>query len=107
MSRGKRSGCIETGIRNSPYANAPIVSCILQKPINGIICITALIHVLVRFLLVNGRRHFPKMALALVSAAHILVHENVFFAKQLPVGTKRAFIIRCAIWVAGVWSALH
>ncbi len=68
----------ESRIGNAPDAGiAVVVRHILQQPVDGVVKIAGVVHVLLGFLVVDVRTHLDKCTLRHVAAAHILEDENV------------------------------
>ena len=71
-------GGVETGIGNAPDADLPIViRHMLQKIFNRVIHVRGVVDILRGRLVVDVRTHLDKLALRLVSAAHILIDKDV------------------------------
>ncbi len=68
----------KSGIRNPPDPRVPIiVRHVLQQPVNGVVKIAGVVHVLLRFLVVDMRAHLVERSFRHIAAAHVLIDEDV------------------------------
>src|ERR1051325_3336148 len=76
---------------------AVIVGNIFQQPINGVVGVRALVHILGTFFCVFVRRHFDKSTVALKSPTHILINKNETIGYKARSRSEVLRIIVCSI----------
>ena len=99
---------VKPGIRNAPDAHlAVIVGDILQQPVHRVVHVAAVVHVVLRFFVVNVRPHFQERAFRHVASAHVLKNENVPRALEFVRRPQRLPIIVHAVGPHAIGRALH
>src|ERR1044072_6193472 len=88
---------VESGIRYSPNTDTPVVvGNVFDQPINRVVGVAGLVD-LISFLVRNVWAHVLVHALAHVAPAHVLVNEDVAFAREQFIRTQRRLVIVHAI----------
>ena len=99
---------VKAGIGNSPNAHfAIVVGHVAEQPIDRVVHVGAVVHVLVAALFIDVWAHLNELAFRHVAPAHVLVDENVTGALKRFRGPQRPGVLVLSIRAHAVRRAIH